>query len=180
MKLLPLCLAFGLVAPVCAQAPVGSRALSRVEISRQSWPSFRRYAHGDYVAFFAALQFLLRNQGFFKGMPEGIFGAQTERAVKAFQRAKGLKPDGVVGAQTWAKLCPRLKRGDRGDAVRALQAMLPSGESGEDAEASIAVDGIFGFATEQALRAYQKRLGIKVDGVAGAQTWAALLSLQED
>lgn len=35
---------------------------------------------------------------------DGIFGALTEEAVKEFQRANGLKPDGVVGQRTWAKL----------------------------------------------------------------------------
>ena len=169
MKRFILCLAFGLVAPVCAQVPVGSRALSRAEVSRQTWPSFRRYAHGDYVAQFAALQLLLRNQGFYRGAPDGTFDSMrthpTERAIKSFQQARGLKVDGKVGAQTWAKLCPRLQRGDRGDAVRALQTLL-----------SVKADGVFGFGAETALRKKQKNFDLKSDGVAGAQTWAALLA----
>lgn len=36
--------------------------------------------------------------------PDGIFGRLTEEAVKEFQRAHGLEPDGIVGAQTWALL----------------------------------------------------------------------------
>lgn len=35
---------------------------------------------------------------------DGIFGRITEDAVKAFQRANGLKVDGIVGNQTWSKL----------------------------------------------------------------------------
>lgn len=35
---------------------------------------------------------------------DGIFGKLTEEAVKEFQRANGLKPDGIVGEQTWAKI----------------------------------------------------------------------------
>lgn len=35
---------------------------------------------------------------------DGIFGARTEQAVKAFQRQKGLNPDGIVGKKTWPPL----------------------------------------------------------------------------
>ena len=35
---------------------------------------------------------------------DGIFGTLTEEAVKDYQRANGLTPDGIVGPKTWAKL----------------------------------------------------------------------------
>lgn len=41
-------------------------------------------------------------QGKLNLMADGIFGPLTEEAVKEFQKRKGLKADGVVGAQTWA------------------------------------------------------------------------------
>ena len=37
-------------------------------------------------------------------MPDGIFGPLTEEAVKEFQKAKGLKVDGIVGKATWSML----------------------------------------------------------------------------
>ena len=37
-------------------------------------------------------------------LEDGIFGKLTEEAVKEFQRANGLRADGIVGDQTWAKI----------------------------------------------------------------------------
>lgn len=35
---------------------------------------------------------------------DGSFGADTEAAVKAFQKSKGLTVDGIVGPKTWKAL----------------------------------------------------------------------------
>lgn len=37
---------------------------------------------------------------------DGIFGDVTEEAVKAYQKSQGLRADGIVGPNTWAKLVP--------------------------------------------------------------------------
>lgn len=50
------------------------------------------------------LQFLLNEKGFDCGSADGIWGKKTIAAVKAFQKAKGLTVDGVVGKNTWTKL----------------------------------------------------------------------------
>lgn len=50
------------------------------------------------------IQKALRNAGFYKGPIDGNIGLQTKEAIKAFQKANDLKPDGVVGKQTWKKL----------------------------------------------------------------------------
>lgn len=43
-------------------------------------------------------------------LPDGIFGNQTEDAVKEFQKEKGLKPDGIVGPATMSKLVPLMTK----------------------------------------------------------------------
>jgi peptidoglycan hydrolase-like protein with peptidoglycan-binding domain len=50
------------------------------------------------------IQQALKNAGFYQGTVDGKIGSQTREAIKEFQRVHGLKDDGVVGKQTWAKL----------------------------------------------------------------------------
>ena len=59
---------------------------------------------GDKGTQVKVLQWLLSLNGYNVGTVDGIFGEKTLKAVKAYQTAKGLSADGVVGAQTWAKL----------------------------------------------------------------------------
>ncbi|MFF9316993.1 peptidoglycan-binding protein [Streptomyces sp. NPDC014735] len=67
-----------------------------------------------------------------------------------------------------------LRSGSTGPQVAAAQRLL--GEQGHPAGA---VDGSFGPATLEAVRAYQTALGLDADGVVGAMTWTALLSAGE-
>jgi len=50
------------------------------------------------------IQRALKDAGFYKGPIDGNIGPQTKEAVKAFQRANELEPDGIVGKRTWEKL----------------------------------------------------------------------------
>jgi hypothetical protein len=51
-----------------------------------------------------ALQSRLRELGFYGGRLDGEFGPITERGALLFQKAQGLKQDGIVGQQTWKAL----------------------------------------------------------------------------
>lgn len=64
-------------------------------------PTLRNGSVGGSVRF---LQKRLIARGFDPGAPDGAFGPRTDAAVRAFQRAKGLLVDGVVGLETWAAL----------------------------------------------------------------------------
>lgn len=63
--------------------------------------TLRKGSRGDDVR---ELQETLNSLGYDCGTADGIFGAKTEAAVEAFQRASGLVADGVVGKNTWAAL----------------------------------------------------------------------------
>ncbi|NJL37440.1 MAG: peptidoglycan-binding protein [Leptolyngbyaceae cyanobacterium SM1_4_3] len=52
----------------------------------------------------ARLQERLRATGFFSGAIDGVFGTETQNAVRAAQRNFDLEPDGVVGPATWGAL----------------------------------------------------------------------------
>ena len=65
-----------------------------------------------------------------------------------------------------------LKKGSEGEQVKALQRMLYAMgyNIGSDP-----IDGDFGSKTDAAVRAYQKKKGLAVDGIVGAKTWGKLL-----
>ncbi|HZW83178.1 MAG TPA: peptidoglycan-binding protein [Candidatus Deferrimicrobium sp.] len=50
------------------------------------------------------MQGRLKMLGYYSGNADGLFGKQTEAAVKAFQSANGLTPDGIVGPKTMMAL----------------------------------------------------------------------------
>ncbi|WP_413166770.1 peptidoglycan-binding domain-containing protein [Capilliphycus salinus ALCB114379] len=114
---------------------------------------------------------------------DGVFGAATEAAVKAFQKNSGLTVDSIVGPQTIKALSqatsvpidvlnslPLLRRGSKGGDVKYVQAELNNHFG-----ANLAVDGAFGPATEAAVKKYQSKMGLVPDGIVGRLTWNALL-----
>lgn len=115
---------------------------------------------------------------------DGVFLGKTLDAVSAFQRAKGLDEDGVVGDATWSALVDAtFILGDRvlylrlpyfhGVDVRVLQGALNAlgFACGEP-------DGIFGAFTERAVREFQVNVAQPADGIAGAETMRAVLRLR--
>lgn len=64
-------------------------------------PTYKKGSSGNDVI---RIQNSLKEAGFFTGKADGVFGSQTEAAVKAFQLKSGLTADGVVGTATWELL----------------------------------------------------------------------------
>ncbi len=135
-----------------------------------NYPLLRRSSSNNFVFL---LQFILNQFGYNLSV-DGIFGANTEKAVRDFQQKNGLSVDGLVGQNTWKTLLnlpdyPLLKRGYSGSYVKFLQQLLesyliPVGT----------IDGIFGSRTENAVKQFQQENNLSVDGIVGKNTWNAL------
>ena len=116
---------------------------------------------------------------------DGLFGPKTEDATKAFQQARGLLVDGVVGAKTWREL---VEAGDslgerllylrvpnfRGDDVLALQVKLNLFGFNAGPER-----GIYDEQVEHAVLEFQHNAGLLIDGIVGERTLAKLHALRK-
>ena len=132
------------------------------------------------------LQTDLKQLGYYYAEITGNFGAKTEAAVKAFQKAKGLAADGVAGTKTLNAIAAavdkaggsssgssstNMKLGSTGAAVSALQQNLTTlGYYYGD------VTGHYGNLTQQAVKKFQKAKGLTQDGVASTATLNAITS----
>jgi peptidoglycan hydrolase-like protein with peptidoglycan-binding domain len=125
------------------------------------------------------LQVALKSRGLYHGAIDGIPGPLTRRGIRVFQRRNGLVVDGIPGPRTRAKLGRLgrplfgrrpMRRGMVGWDVSVLQFLLA-----RRGVATGGVDGIYGWGTQRAVRRFQARAGLHVDGVAGRVTRKALV-----
>ena len=127
------------------------------------------------------LQQALKGLGHDPGPIDGVFGAMTESAVKAFQQARELTVDGVVGKVTWINIDeadqsePVLRLGSTGLPVRRLQSRMSA--VGFDTGG---VDGRFRPKTESAVKQLQQQSQLGVDGIVGPKTWAVVDALENE
>ena len=155
--------------------------------SLSPWPVTAAGSNGHPVW---TLQDLLRARGHAVGV-DGIFGPQTDAAVKAFQTSKGLTANGTVDPTTWKALIVQVKKGASGDAVRGVQEEFQFRNGSGDATKGVQIDGAFGPQTEDpylvsrmgvaAVRGFQHALSldissVAVDGIVGPITWRAPVS----
>lgn len=78
-----------------------------------------------------------------------------------------LKEDGIFGNLTKAK-CVSVKQGHKGNITWLIQAMLVCKGY------NVAIDGIFGAKTAEAVRLFQKKNGLSQDGIVGKNTFEKL------
>ena len=134
------------------------------------------------------MQERLKELGFFSGTCTGYYGTVTYKAVVDFQKANGLKADGVAGEKTLTKLysgqasgtgggiggddellyeipSKPLKQGMDNNDVKVMQQRLKDLLYFEGT-----CTGYFGSKTLAAVKAFQKKNGLVADGIAGAKT----------
>ena len=129
-----------------------------------SWPTTKAGQSGTNVF---TVQYLLTAQGFAVTI-DGAFGTTTASRVKDFQTANGLAVTGVVDPLTWPKLVVTVRMGDSGFAVRAVQRQLIRYGY------SLPLTGNFVTETDGAVRDFQRKNGLPIDGVVGLTTWRAM------
>lgn len=109
------------------------------------------------------------------------FDEPLDRAVRQFQQQRGLSADGIVGPDTSRALdAARWSLGDR--ILRYLPGHLQAGDDVVDLQRRLLElglyqgrpDGLFGPATERALRELQRSVGLPPDGTCGPDTLRAL------
>lgn len=137
----------------------------------------------NLVGEISVIQRALAAKGYYASSIDGVAGPGTYNAVVAFQQANGLDTDGQVGSATRVKLMRAgaeevtsddfpLSKGASGDKVLYLQYGLhilcctPNG-----------VDGTFGAGTETAVKNFQSKYSMTVDGVATVALWNKMKTL---
>lgn len=123
------------------------------------------------------IQQKLKSWGYYKGSVDGVYGAKTREAVKAFQRKNGLTADGVVGSATAKAMgisstsTTTTSTSTKGDvvSVKTYQQKLKSW-----GYYTGAVDGVKGAKTVSAVKAFQRKNGLTADGIVGNATAKAM------
>lgn len=125
------------------------------------------------------VQTRLKELGYYTGSLDGKFRALTASAVRAFQKNNGLAIDGKVGSATWAKLnfagavpatppapvASGLQEGDSGPQVTRAQQVLKALGFYHGP-----INGQFTIYITQAVKAFQNKYGLVVNGIIDVAT----------
>ncbi|MGB4630187.1 MAG: peptidoglycan-binding protein [Propionicimonas sp.] len=144
---------------------VGTQSWSFLTRGQGVWPLVAVGATQATNSRVLTVQHLLRAQSA-TIIADGIFGPLSGESLRQFQldhRTEEIST--TCGQRDWPDLIVTVGPGDNGEAVRAAQCLLQD----------VVVDGVFGLATQAAVRAFQEVFLPPSDGVVGPQTWQALV-----
>lgn len=160
---------------------VGSSTLEKLNASDSKSKSdisttFVKVKLGSNNEFVKTVQKRLWKLGYYNGDWSGVFGTETWKAVKAFQADHELTVDGSVGTNTWGKLKEEASAPSKKDVEDTASEQLKKYQQqlkdlgwykGE-------LTGKYDKATVDAVKAFQKATGLKVDGAIGPKTLAKM------
>jgi len=129
------------------------------------------------------IQQFLSNNGFNPGPIDGQTGPKTKNAIISFQKESGLLADGIAGNKTKAAMraytgcksenvcIARDNRSAKLDSVAEIQTYLANNGFNPGI-----IDGKIGSYTKEAIKSFQRKVGLIPDGVVGARTKSEMKS----
>ena len=163
-----------------------SDAVSKADADRDTESTTRPILRpGDKEAaktkYIKEVQTILQSKGLYTGAVDGIYSGEIVTAVRVFQQQNNLTIDGRVGANTWKVLLGGtvtpvtptrpsvLRPGDKSSYVTELQQQLISlGYS------TVTANGTYDAATTSAVKAFQRKYALDIDGKVGPKTRAKI------
>ncbi len=163
-----------------------SDAVSKADADRDTESAARPILRpGDKEAaktkYIKEVQTILQSKGLYTGAIDGIYSGEIVTAVRVFQQQNSLTIDGRVGANTWKVLLGGtvtpvtptrpsvLRPGDKNSYVTELQQQLISlGYS------TVTASGTYDAATTSAVKAFQRKYALDIDGKVGPKTRAKI------
>ena len=129
------------------------------------------------------MQIVLKSYGYYDGKIDGDFGSGSKKALVLFQGANNLSPDGVLGQKTCKLLLNKkniVSNNQKNDEIVNVEDSYS--QEIYDAQLKLknlglytsTVDGINGPGTKRAIKQFQEKAGLNIDGVVGPLTLAAL------
>lgn len=154
--------------------------------------AYETIPYGEQSTDVRKMQDKLKSKGYYRGAVDGKFGPATKAAVIKFQKSVGITADGKPGDKTLTALYhgkSAINKADNGERNYTTNPTNPhtlyygcTGRRVERLQYALKkadvykgnIDGVYGDLTYDAVRAYQRKKGLAVDGMAGTRTLNSL------
>ncbi len=130
------------------------------------------------------MQIVLKSYGYYEGKVDGKFGSESKKALVLFQGTNNVSPDGILGQQTCKLLLNKKNIVKKNKQIDIETVDIESNYSQEIYDVQVklkslglytsTIDGINGPGTKRAIKQFQEKAGLNIDGVVGPLTLSAL------